>query len=419
MKDKIKEKSLHAFSYVKILIKWLISAVIVGGICGSVGVLFHFCVDFATELQKEHNWLLFFLPAAGIFIIAIYRFCKLKEDTGTNMIISSIRSSERVPIRMAPLIFIGTTVTHLCGGSSGREGAALQIGGSIGAFFGRVFHMDAKEVHIITMCGMSAVFSALFGTPLTATIFSMEVISVGILYYVAFIPCLIASIIAIWIGRACGISPVAYKLSSIPSLTIPTVIQIMILAVLCAVCSILFIICMHTVEKIYHKKIPNAYIRILAGGCFVILLTLLVGTRDYNGAGMNIVSDAIGGSAKPAAFLLKMIFTAITLEAGFKGGEIVPTFFIGATFGNTIGRLLGLDAGFGAAIGLISLFCGVVNCPMTSIILSVELFGSEGILLFAVACAISYMLSGYYSLYTSQKIMYSKLRPDYINANTK
>ncbi len=419
MKERAKSKISHWLMYVKIFIKWFAIAVLVGVLCGLVGSAFHHCVDWATHMQKENGWLLYLLPVAGVVIVFLYKMLGMEKDGGTNMIISSIRSSEKVPILMAPLIFIGTVLTHLCGGSSGREGAALQIGGSMGAFIGRCLRMDEKELHIITMCGMSAVFTALFGTPLTATIFSMEVISVGVIYYMAFVPCLTASLTALAIARYFNVAPVKFTLTNIPELTIITVGKIVVVAALCAVCSILFIVCVHKAGKLYKEKLPNKYVRIIVGGILVIALTMLVGVRDYNGAGMDIVTNAIAGNAKPTAFLFKIIFTAVTLGAGFKGGEIVPTFFIGATFGNLMGGLVGFDPGFGAALGLVALFCGVVNCPITSIILSIELFGSEGLLLFAIAASISYMLSGYYSLYTSQKIVYSKLHPDYINADTK
>ena len=165
---------------------------------------------------------------------------------------------------------------------------------------------------------------------------------------------------------------------------------------------------------------PNTYLRIAIGGVAIILLTLLIGTRDYNGSGVDVIVNAIeSGKANPEAFVLKIIFTAITINTGFKGGEIVPTFFIGATFGCTAAPLLGLDPAFGAAVGLVALFCGVVNCPVASILLSFELFGGGGLILFAVACGVSYMLSGYYGLYSSQKIMYSKTKPEFININAK
>ena len=201
-------------------------------------------------------------------------------------------------------------------------------------------------------------------------------------------------------------------------MTLLTGIRVILLAIATAIVSILFCLAMQATSNAFKKYFKNQYIRIFVGGILLVLLTLAVGCHDYNGAGMNIIEQAIHGEAKPEAFLLKLIFTCITISCGFRGGEIVPSFFIGATFGCTLGGILGLDPGFGAAMGLVCLFCGVVNCPLASLVLSIELFGPDGILLFAIGTSVSYMLSGYYSLYSEQKIIYSKLRPHYVNLYT-
>lgn len=417
-KKRIYRKSGMAWKSIKSLCKWSFCSVITGTICGLVGTAFYLCVSHATSLRTSYPALICLLPLSGLIIVFLYRSANMLDDGGTNRIISSIRTSKNIPFRMAPLIFVSTVITHLFGGSAGREGAALQIGGSIGSSLGKVLHLNEKDIHIITMCGMSGVFSAVFGTPITATIFSMEVISVGVLYYVAFIPCLVSAFLALSIAKYFGITPVAYKLSSIPaSYDFPTVIRVVILSIFCAILSMVFCFVIHKTSKWYRHFLPNPYLRILTGGMLVAILTILLQCTDYNGAGMDIVGEALAGSARPEAFILKIIFTALTLAAGFKGGEIVPSFFIGATFGNVFGSLIGLDPGFGAAIGLIAMFCGVVNCPIASLLLSIELFGSSALLLFCFACAISYVLSGYYGLYSSQKIVYSKISPTYINKN--
>lgn len=415
---RVKRKIVHTKMSLLYLVKWLSCASITGVVCGLVGSAFHTAVEHATSLRIQYPVLICFLPFAGLVIAGLYQITNMLDDGGTNRIISSIRNSKGIPFRMAPLIFVSTVITHLFGGSSGREGAALQIGGSIGSTLGNIFRLDEKDIHIITMCGMSGVFAALFGTPVTATIFSMEVISVGVLYYVAFIPCLLSAIIAFDIAKYFGMKPVSYHLASIPDADLPTMLRVLVLAALCAVVSMIFCFALHKTTNWYKHFLSNAYLRILVGGFLVVILTFLVQSHDYNGTGMNIVSAAIAGHAKPEAFLLKLIFTALTLGAGFKGGEIVPSFFIGATFGNIVGGLLGLSPCFGAAIGLISMFCGVVNCPIASLLLSLELFGVKGLMLFCLACAVSYVLSGYYSLYSSQKIVYSKLSPTYINKST-
>lgn len=417
--ESIEEKYESAKTYLSTFLKWIFLGGITGSAGGLIGTLFHVSVEKVTEYRLENNWVLYFLPIGGIIIAFLYKSLKMSDSTGTNQIIDSIRSDQQVPVRLAPLIFISTVITHLFGGSAGREGAALQIGGSIGSFVGNIFKLDEKDKHIIVLCGMSGVFSALFGTPLTATFFAMEVISIGVIYYSSMVACLVSSTVAYGISLYYGVEPVHYHLNYIPEISIKTVIATVILAASLAGLSIIFCITIHKTEHLLKHKIKNAYIRGFTGGLTILILSLLVGTNDYNGAGMNIIANAINGIVKPEAFLLKIIFTTITLGAGFKGGEIVPTFFIGATFGCLIGGIIGLDPGFSAAIGLIALFCAVVNAPVASIILSVELFGIGGFLLFGIACSVAYILSGYYGLYSSQKIVYSKLKAEFININAK
>lgn len=417
-KEKLHARLQHSLEYPVTFVKWLFCAVLTGVLCGSIGTAFHYAVDGATYLRMSYPWLLYLLPVAGLLIVFSYRMAGVERDPGTNLVIRSIRSSERVPLKMAPLIFFSATLTHLCGGSAGREGAALQIGGSVGARLGRALHLREKDLHIITMCGMSALFSALFGTPVTAALFCMEVISVGVVYYVALLPCLAAAITAQYVATFFGVEAIAFSISTVSIFSFSALPRVIVLAIACALVSILFIVCIHRAEWLYHRFLPNSYLRAAVGGLLLIGLTLLVGTRDYNGTGMEIIGRAISGQAFPLAFLLKILFTALTIGAGFKGGEIIPTFFIGSTLGCALGGLLGLDPGFAAALGLVGVFCGVVNCPLASLLLSIELFGSESLPLFALVCAISYLLSGYYSLYAGQKIIYSKLRTEYINQDT-
>lgn len=405
--------------YAKTFIKWLICSAIIGITCGAVGTAFHYSVEYVTQFRSGHSWIIFLLPAAGLLIVFLYRAGGIKHDKGTNLVIGSIRNPEyNVPFRMAPLIFITTVITHLFGGSAGREGAALQIGGSLGASIGKLIKMDDNDKHIMTLCGMSAVFAALFGTPVTAALFSVEVISIGILYYSALVPCILSATISYAITEKFHITPTYFILNQVPEMSPATGIRVIILSVAAAVLSILFCMSMQVIGKTFKKYLKNQYLRILVGGVLLVLLTLAVRCNDYNGAGMNIIEQAIHGTAKPEAFILKLLFTCITIGCGFRGGEIVPSFFIGATFGCTLGGWIGLDPGFGAAMGLVCLFCGVVNCPLASLVLSIELFGASGILLFAIGCSVSYMLSGYYSLYSEQKIIYSKLRPHYVNLYT-
>lgn len=417
--EEIIQKLKYIKSYLITFIKWVAIAVATGTCGGIVGSFFHKSVEYVTEIRIANEWIIFVLPFGGLIIVYLYKLFKLDSNIGTNLIIDSIRTDGKVPIAMAPLIFVSTVITHLFGGSAGREGAALQLGGSIGSQIGNMLKLDEKDMHAITLCGMSGVFAALFGTPLTATFFAMEVISVGIIYYSSFIPCIVSSIVAYKISLLFGLEPVYFNLKIIPAISASSVIKVTVLGALCAIVSIVFCESLHKTSKFVKKYIKNEYLRIALGGLVIVILTMMLRNTDYNGTGMNIISKAINGEAKYEAFFLKIIFTAITISVGYKGGEIVPTFFIGSTFGCVAAKFLGIDPGFGAAIGLIALFCGVVNTLISSIILSIELFGADGIILFSIACGVSYMLSGYYSLYSSQKIVYSKLKAEYINTSAK
>ncbi len=404
----LKSTMQHSGIYIKMLLKWSVLAIISGIICGLIGSLFHYAVDYATEIRSQHLWLIFFLPLAGLLIVFIYRLCGVKKDEGTNLVISSIREKHDLPANMIFLIFVGTVLTHLCGGSTGREGAALQIGGSTGSLLGRIFHLDENEKRIITMSGMSALFTALFGTPLAASVFSMEVISIGMMQYAAFLPCILASMIAYAISTALGISSFSYHISSIPELSLSTSIKVLVIAAFCCLISAVFVKGMHFTTRIFTEKFSNQYIRVLVGGILVILLTLLSGSDAYNGAGMEMITASFTGRIVWYACLVKILFTIITMSSGFKGGEIIPSFFIGATLGNVLASLLGLDLSFGAALGMICVFCCVVNCPMASVLMSIELFGATNVLYFAFACSISFLLSGYFSLYSSQGFAMTK-----------
>lgn len=418
MNDVIRHKIKHNAHRALVSLKWIIFAIIVGAIVGLCGTAFYFALSLVTVLRTQNTWLIFLLPLGGLGIVAMYRFLHNEKDTGTNLVISAIHSDDELPLRMAPLIFVSTLITHLFGGSAGREGAALQMGGSIGNALGKLFRFDDKDKHVMIMCGMSAAFSALFGTPMAAAILPMEMVSVGVMYYIALVPCVISSLVAHGIAYSFGVSNEMFIIRSIPKFGIITSIEISVLAILCALISILFCVLLHKSEDLYKRFFTNPYIRVIAGGCIIIVLTLLVGNQDYNGTGINIIEHCINGTVRPEAFLLKMIFTALTLGAGYKGGEIVPSFFTGAAFGCLFGNLLGFSPTLCTAVGMTAVFCGVTNCPITSLLISFELFGYDGMPYFLLATALSYMLSGYFGLYRSQKIVYSKYKTNYINKAT-
>ena len=410
MAEKLKARLLAVLPSILALGRWLGLAGLTGLACGLAGAAFSWSVAQVTALRLAHSWLLFCMPLAGLAIVFSYRVCGMANDSGTNQIIASVRGGERPRPRLGLLIFLGSVLTHLTGGSAGREGAALQIGGSISAGIGRLLRVDSRNTNTIIQCGMAGLFSALFGTPLTATVFALEVVNVGHFRYAALFPCLLSALIACAIPQCLGLPAEAYHLLGTPELGPVSLLQCGGLAILAALVSIVFCVLMHEAGHLYKKYIPNQYLRALAGAALVIALTLIEGSGDYNGAGGGVIELALEGEVHvPWAFALKMVFTALTLGAGFRGGEIVPTLFIGSTFGCAAAPLLGLDPAFGAAIAMIALFCGVVNCPLASIFLAIELFGGGGLLFFALACSLSFLLSGNYSLYSSQNIVYSKL----------
>ena len=418
-KEEIRNKYHSTGEYLRVFINWTFLSCFVGVVGGLIGVAFYKSLSIVTAFRQANTWLIYLLPLAGLVIVFLYRMMGMKKDPGTNLLITAVVAHEqKVPQRMAFLIFAATVITHLFGGSAGREGASLQLGGCCGSGIGRLFHLDEPDQKLITMCGMSALFSAVFGTPITATIFVIEFISVGIMHYSALVPCLTAAYIAKLIAAAFGVKAEAFVIAEAVPFELMNCAKVVALGAACALAGILFCMILHKVGHLLRDHIKNDYVRIFVGGSIVVLGTVLVGNNDYNGTGSLVIEHAIEGHAVWYACILKMLFTAVTLGSGFKGGEIVPSFFIGSTLCCVLGPILGLPAGFAAGLGLVGVFCAVVNCPLASIILSVEVFGAECLPFFAIICVVSYMLSGPYSLYSSQRLTYSKLRLEYINQKT-
>lgn len=408
--DKIRKKYV---AVVGSCLKWILLGSGMGLLLGAVGTLFYFCIESASYFRQQHSWIIWLLPLGGAAIALFYSAVGYRHDRGTNLVLLAVRDNEKMSIKHTVSIFVASVITHLFGGSSGREGAALQIGGSIGSQLGRTLRLDEDDKRILTMCGMSAAFSALFSTPIAAAFFAMEVISVGIFHYSAIVACVVSAVIANEFSSLFGVSSLKAEVI-FPKSNVEAYLKIVLLAILCALLSNIFCTTMKYASLGY-KKIKNHILRAVTGGIIVAFLTFLVGTHDYNGAGGDVIARAFTEPSRPEAFILKLIFTALTLCAGFKGGEIVPVFFVGATFGSVFADLIGMDCSVGASVGMIALFCGVTNCPIASILLSMELFGSEGIIFYAIACAIAFMLSGYQGLYSEQKILYSKVKTKYIN----
>ena len=395
-------------SALPVFLKWLVLATLIGVIVGSASALFGHTLTFINSLRAQHPYLIFGLPVGGLFIVFLYRVSKNADDRGTNTVLYSVRSEEGIPFKMAPLIFVSTAITHLFGGSAGREGAAVQLGGSIANKIGKLLHLGENSRRIIVMCGISAGFSALFGTPLAAAFFSLEVVSVGIMHYSALVPCVTAALTGYYMAGLFQLPPEVFPVTDVPTIAPLPFLQILALSACAGVISILFYTLLHKTEHIYEKHLKNPYLRITIAGCLIVALSLLLGNQ-YLGSGIGIIEHIFHeGDTQWYSFLLKMLFTALTLGAGFKGGEIVPSLCIGAAFGCTVAPLLGLPVEIAAACGMTGVFCGVTNCPITSLLIAFELFGFQGMPWYLTTVAVSYLLSGYGGLYRKQKIVCSK-----------
>lgn len=399
------------------MIKWMILAMIAGAIIGTIASGFAMGITWATEFRISHPLVLLGLPLGGVLIVALYHVTHQQNNIGTNLMIEAIRTGERIPLRVTPLILISTIITHLFGGSSGREGAALQFGGSVGEYIANVVNLNDDDKKILIMASMSAAFSALFGTPMAAAIFPMEVISIGVMYYAALVPCTFAAFVAQHVSLLFNIRSIQtpYPVTEIPDFYGFDGAKIILLGVACAFAGVLFCILLRKTGWLYKKFIVNPYLRAAIGGVLVVGLAYLLRTQDYLGLGTQVIHDSFQTAARPEAWILKIIFTCLALCAGFKGGEIVPSLFIGATLGSALSLLIGMPVDICAACGMVGVFCAVTNSPISSLFIAFELFGFNGMPFFCAVVAVSYMLSGYYSLYSAQKIVYSKIKPRFIN----
>ena len=400
-------------------IKWTLIASLIGGVGGGIGACFAKAVIWATAFRQGHSWTLYLMPAAGVLIVWMYCRCHEENNRGTNAVLEAVSANQEVSLATGPLIFLSTVLTHFVGGSSGREGAALQLGGSLGSLSGKLLKLGKRDRKVAVMCGMSAVFGALFGTPVAAAMFAVEVASVGEIYYAGLLPSVFSAFLGANISHALGVPAEAFAILNLPKFTPVTAAYTVFLGLLCALVSIGFCMLLHSAGKLYRKYIPNPYYRILAASALFILLTFLLGTREYHGGSMQLIEHAMEGHARYEDFLLKALFTAVALGAGFRGGEIVPTLCVGSTFGCIVGQIMGISPSFSAACGMAALFAGVTNCPISTMFIALELFGGEGMPFFAIVIAVTFVLSGYYGLYSSQKFACSKTELEFAHIDAE
>lgn len=381
----------------------------VGMVVGVIGGFFSRLLSMSDVFRNNVFWSIFLLPLVGLVIVWLYRKGGIKTAGGTDIVIQAARGEQPVSRLLAPVIFLATILTHFFGGSAGREGAALQLGGSLAEVLRKLFKLGDEFEDLAVMCGMSAGFSAVFGNQISAVIFALEISCVGMLPMGALLPCVVSSLLAGEVAQLLGCHAVVFTLNSSPE-DFLFFTRVLILAVACGLLSILVCYVFAGVRQGFERFFPDPYLRVVVGGCIVVGLTLLLNTRHYLGSGQALIDQSIGqGQALPWDFALKLLLTAITLGAGFKGGEIVPAFAIGASFGCVMGPLLGLDPAYAAAIGMVAVFCGVTNCPLTSLVLGFEVFAFCNPGGFLAAVAASFLVSGYSGLYSKQKFAFSKV----------
>lgn len=412
------------------LLKWVALATPLGILVGSACAFFLAALESVTAWRVENPWLLWWLPLAGLLVGWFYSSWGESVDSGHSLIFEEINEPNGnggVPLRMAPMILIGTLVTHLFGGSAGREGTAVQMGGSLASSLARcVPGLSRSDVQTLLMAGIAAGFGGVFGTPVAGMIFSLEVLVVGRLNYAAILPCLIASAVSDGACAAWGVHHTHYQVASLipadsPSHLTPFSFQLLGCVVLSGIVfglvSRLFAELTHDAHWLFQRVIPSATLRPMVGGILVIILVSVLGTRDFLGLGVasadtnavTIMSSFRDDGVHGWSWWWKLVFTVVTLGSGFKGGEVTPLFFIGASLGNVLAALTGAPVDVMAALGFLSVFAGATNTPIACTVMGVELFGGEFVLYYAVSCLLAYLFSGHSGIYLSQRIGTPKL----------
>lgn len=404
----------------RFVFKWLLLATPAALIAGSATAFFLWALDIVTRTRWAHPELIWLLPLAGVPIVLIYGYFGRGSEGGSDLVMEHIHEpGGGVPARMAPLVLGGTLVTHLFGGSAGREGTAIQMGGSLAAGTARAFRLSAADTQLLLMCGVAAGFGSVFGTPLTGAVFALEVLTIGRMSYEALIPCLIASVVGDWTCHAWGIHHTDYHraISEVASLDVFLIIKAAIAGGLFGLASVLFAELSHALKDGF-GRVTRPWLRPVLGGLAVVLVARALGTTDYLGLGVyappsnpgavTILSCFRDGGAGMSSWWWKLALTALTLSSGFKGGEVTPLFFIGAALGNALARPLGLPVDLAAGLGFVAVFAGATNTPLACTIMGIELFGAAHTVPLAAACFFAYYFSGHSGIYSSQRVGTSK-----------
>jgi H+/Cl- antiporter ClcA len=420
---KTRFEHLFIFSH---LFRWTLLVIPVALVAGSLVALFLWLLDWAIHFRFAHAWLLYGLPLAGVVIYFLYKYWGKGSEAGNNLIMDEIHApGGGVPFRMAPLVLITTVITHLFGGSAGREGTAVQIGGSVANFFASRFGLSREDVRMILKAGVAAGFGAVFGTPVTGAIFALEVLAVGRIRHDALLPCFIASVLADAVCSSWGIHHTAYRIDFVSTgvrffqyinLDVLLLAKVVVAGIFFGLAGYVFAEGTHLIKSYSGKFIKINWLIPVIGGVLIIGLTWALGTEDYLSLGVagktpqsvTIPSCFHAGGATTFSWFWKLLFTAITLGMGFKGGEVTPLFFIGAALGSTIAMFSGAPVDLMAGLGFIAVFAGATNTPIACTIMGVELFGGANIVYYAVACFTAYYFSGQSSIYSSQRMSLGK-----------
>ena len=387
---------------IKILKLTLIS-ILIGCVSGAMIGVFLILLGKAIELNLSISWLIFLLPISGMFMTFLYKKYGKNSKKGNNLIIENINGNdEKINFIMAPLVFIGTVLTHLFGGSVGREGTGVQIGGTIGNALADIFKKTDMEKRILLISGVSAGFSSVFGTPIAGTIFAVEISTIGKLNYASMLPAIIAAIVGDKAARFIGATHSHFKVPEVEPFIALNIVKVIILAILFGMASKLFVYMTHWFKDTFNKNINSDYLKIFIGGSIVVVVTLLLGNRTYNNLSLGLLNDAFNGDSAYYAFILKLLLTTLCLGVGYQGGEVTPLFVIGSTLGAALAPILGVPVVFAAALGLIGVFAGATNAPIASFALYLELFGANNMIFAIIICIVSVFISGRDGIYSSQ-----------------
>ncbi|MFD2285544.1 chloride channel protein [Pedobacter petrophilus] len=384
--------------------KWVFFFTLIGATVGSASALFLATLNWATDFRESHLWMIAFLPLAGLAIGFSYHYWGKDVVKGNNLLIEELQSPKQViPFVMAPLIFAGTIITHLFGGSAGREGTAVQIGGAFADQLTKIFKLQAADRKIILICGISAGFASVFGTPLAGAVFGLEVFVLGSLLYSAIFPALITAIIADYACKAWGVGHTHYSIALVPQMSVINLILSLGAGIIFGLAARSFSVLNHTIAGLF-GKIKYPPIRPLIGGILLVIIIYGLGNSRFIGLGIPVILESFTQQEPYDAFAIKLFLTALTLGCGFKGGEVTPLFFIGATLGSFLSFYIPLPVGLLAGMGFVAVFSGAANTPLACILMGIELFGIESSVYIALVCITAYLFSGDAGIYKSQAI---------------